>query len=272
VGGTRTPQRGSVVPSASHRRGPLGLRTFSLLLEPPRAPAPPLEVLDTSAADPDVHPPGPPARPRHRTLIVIAIMSVALAGIGVTVAFGSLLRPHAPAPSAGRDYNWPALSLSHMPPATRPAPRRPEPSPVRARNRRQQAAPAPRVVPSPPPAHGGGGRPPPVPRDDNVARPALMVNFVVHSGAAGTFQGQFDIVNNGTRPIAGWEIAILLPGDDVLSATNARVSSSDGTLLFDPLDAAEVVRPHGGTLRVSFTAKGTQTNPQGCAFDETACG
>jgi len=94
------------------------------------------------------------------------------------------------------------------------------------------------------------------------------------------------VVNNGTAPIAGWQIVIALPADTVTSIRNADGYVSHGILLLQPASAAsaasttsaasatgaaQVVPPHGGTLNVFFTAAGTQTGPEACAFNGILC-
>ena len=86
----------------------------------------------------------------------------------------------------------------------------------------------------------------------------------------GGFEGQVQVVNDGTQPIADWQIVIALPDDTVTGVQNAGGLVSHGILLLQPADADEVVPP-GGTLNVFFAEAGTETIPAACAFNGTAC-
>ena len=88
----------------------------------------------------------------------------------------------------------------------------------------------------------------------------------------GGFQGQVQVVNAGTQPIADWQIVIALPDDTVTAVQNAGGLVSNGILLLQPADVAEVVPPRDGTLNVFFIAQGTETIPTACAFNGIACG
>jgi Cellulose binding domain len=101
--------------------------------------------------------------------------------------------------------------------------------------------------------------------------PPVVVSYVVDREWAGGFQGQVRVVNNGTRPITGWQAVIALPRDRVTWFWNASGFVSHHIMLLRPLSADEVV-PAGGTLSVFFTATGPETTPQACAFDGVSCG
>ena len=96
--------------------------------------------------------------------------------------------------------------------------------------------------------------------------PPVVVSYVVDREWAGGFQGQVRVVNNGPRPITGWQTVIALPRDRVTWFWNASGFVSHHIVLLQPLSADEVV-PAGGTLSVFFTATGPETTPQACAFD-----
>jgi len=99
----------------------------------------------------------------------------------------------------------------------------------------------------------------------------VVVRYLVDSQGFGGFQGQVQVVNDGTQTIAGWQIVIALPGDTVTAVQNAGGFDSNGILLLQPADAAEVVPP-GGALHVFFVAEGTETIPAACTFNGIACG
>jgi len=102
--------------------------------------------------------------------------------------------------------------------------------------------------------------------------PKVVVRYLVDSRRAGGFEGQIHVVNNGTQPIAGWQIVIALPGDTVTSIRNASGFASNQILLLQPAEAGQVVPPGGGTLDVFFAADGTETTPAACAFNGILCG
>ena len=106
-----------------------------------------------------------------------------------------------------------------------------------------------------------------------TARPEskVVVRYLVDSQSFGEFQGQVQVVNDGTQPIANWQIVIALPDDTVTAVQNAGGLVSHGILLLQPADVAEVVPP-GGTLNVFFVAEGIETTPAACAFNGIACG
>ena len=95
----------------------------------------------------------------------------------------------------------------------------------------------------------------------------MVVRYLVDSQGFGGFQGQVQVVNDGTQPIAGWQIVIALPDDTMTAVQNAGGFVSNGILLLQPADAAEVVPPGGGTLNVFFVAEGTETIPAACTFN-----
>ncbi len=104
------------------------------------------------------------------------------------------------------------------------------------------------------------------------ARPEskVVVRYLVDSQSFGEFQGQVQVVNDGTQPIANWQIVIALPDDTVTAVQNAGGLVSHGILLLQPADVAEVVPP-GGTLNVFFVAEGVETTPAACVFNGIAC-
>jgi hypothetical protein len=99
----------------------------------------------------------------------------------------------------------------------------------------------------------------------------VVVRYLVDGQGLSEFQGQVQVVNDGTQPIADWQIVIALPDDTVTAVQNAGGFVSHGILLLQAADVAEVVPP-GGTLNVFFVAEGTETNPAACAFNGIACG
>lgn len=102
--------------------------------------------------------------------------------------------------------------------------------------------------------------------------PRVVVSYLIDREWAGGFQGQVRVVNNGARPITGWQAVIALPRDRVTWFWNASGFVSHHIMLLRPLSADEVVPAGGGTLSIFFTATGRETTPQACAFDGIPCG
>jgi hypothetical protein len=245
-----------------------GARSLSLLLADPPAISGPAPARTAPVGPASAGSTG--TKKRHRVLVTLMALTVVLTGAGV----GGFLLLRASGMMAGPRSPALSFSLPSMPrfgtPAARPS-AHPAAHPV-VRPRRKTAPSAVTATP------GLTDKVTPSRKTHRafVSRPAIdgapvQVKLTVRGGGSRPIQGQFEIRNNGTQPIAGWEIALSLPGDVIVSVANASEQSSDGVLLLEPLDAAEVVPPHGGTLTVRFTAEGTQTVPQACGFNEIAC-
>ena len=71
--------------------------------------------------------------------------------------------------------------------------------------------------------------------------PQVVVSYVIDREWSGGFQGQVRVVNNGARPITGWQAVIALPGDRVTWFWNASGFVSHHIMLLQPLSADEVV-------------------------------
>ena len=50
--------------------------------------------------------------------------------------------------------------------------------------------------------------------------PKVVVRYLVDSQGFGGFQGQVQVINDGTQPIAAWQIVIALPDDTVTGVQN----------------------------------------------------
>ena len=238
---------------------------------------------------------------RDRRAFAIAL-SATLAGVGVAALFGAFVPLHSTSMTGGRhgaagglppqaSAPWSAAPLGS--PSGQATPRNPfalatEPGrprrPGEATSRRPPGrAPAPRTGPtaSAGPGISTGTRASTGTRTSTASRspsgtakagPKVVVRYLVDSQGFGGFQGQVQVVNHGTQPIAGWQIVIALPDDTVTAVQNAGAFVSNGILLLQPADAAEVVPPGGGTLNVFFVAEGIETMPAACAFNGIACG
>ena len=72
--------------------------------------------------------------------------------------------------------------------------------------------------------------------------------------------GQIVIVNNGSAPVSGWRITLVLPGDrgyQVLDARNR--SAGDALVMTSQADGRSLAA--GGTELIAFTARGTTSSP-----------
>ena len=84
------------------------------------------------------------------------------------------------------------------------------------------------------------------------------------------FQGQFTIVNNSGKAIKDWELAVVLPNDDVKAAWDALFHTSGDTLYLDPPWFQQTIAP-GASLTENFAAHGTTTTPASCTFNNSPC-
>jgi hypothetical protein len=101
---------------------------------------------------------------------------------------------------------------------------------------------------------------------------AIVVTFSVTSQGAGIFQGEVHIVNDGTKPLANWQVAVALPGDRVVAVANAGGFVINGILLLEPASGAAPVPAGGGELNVVFVAVGSQPVSGACTFNQLPCG
>jgi hypothetical protein len=85
-----------------------------------------------------------------------------------------------------------------------------------------------------------------------------------------SFHGKFTIVNNGSAAINGWELAVVLPNDTVVSVWDGVFHTEDGTVYIDPSSSQQTIAP-GASLTENFIADGTTTTPTSCAFNGSAC-
>jgi len=103
------------------------------------------------------------------------------------------------------------------------------------------------------------------------AQAAVTVTYLIVAQDDGQFEGEVTVVNNGSAPISGWQIVVALSGDQITSFWDASGYVSNDVLLLQPEpDAAPLAA--GGTLSVYFTAAGSQTTPDVCAFNSVSCG
>jgi Cellulose binding domain len=205
---------------------------------------------------------------------LVVALAVVLTGVFTAALLGGFALVRAAEPAGGSDSAIPGLVLPLPAPSatsvqsavrtTRPPDRHNRR--IRSRSHASASASQPVMVL---PATAATPRPSPSP---SVRKPAIVVTYLVSSQGPGGFQGEVQVTNNTSQPIANWQIVIALYGDTGTSFTNANAFFSNGVLLLRPATAAQVVPPGGGVLDVFFVAEGTQTEPDACAFDETICG
>jgi hypothetical protein len=132
-----------------------------------------------------------------------------------------------------------------------PAPTHPQPGPTRS---------------SPAPA---SPRPTSTPTTSPTQTP-VKVSYTVLRQHPHSFQGQFTIVNDGSTAINGWELVVVLPGDDVRSVSDASFHTNGDTLYIDPSSSQRSIAA-GATVIEDFTAHGSTTALAGCTFNGSAC-
>jgi hypothetical protein len=99
---------------------------------------------------------------------------------------------------------------------------------------------------------------------------AFKVGYTVVRQHPHSFQGQFTIVNDGSTAINGWELVVVLPGDDIRSVSGASFHISGDTVYIDPSGSDRSIAP-GATVTENFTAHGSTTTLAGCTFNGSAC-
>jgi hypothetical protein len=104
------------------------------------------------------------------------------------------------------------------------------------------------------------------------AQQAIVVRYLVGALADGglQFEGEVHVVNNGSAPISGWQIAVALPEDQITAIGGADGYVSNHILLMQPAPDAGPLAA-GGELSVFFVAQGPEMTPKLCAFDDTVC-
>jgi len=100
---------------------------------------------------------------------------------------------------------------------------------------------------------------------------AVVVTFTVTSQGAGVFEGKIRIVDNGTSPLANWQVSVALPGDRVVAVANASGFVIHGILLLQPASGAVPVPARGGALNLFFVAAGSQPVSGACTYNQTPC-
>jgi hypothetical protein len=100
---------------------------------------------------------------------------------------------------------------------------------------------------------------------------AVAVTYSVFAVLSGGFEAEIEVTNNGSEPISGWQIIVALPHDHFIAVSNASGYASHHVLVLSPSSSMPSIAP-GTTLHAFFVARGTETTPELCAFNNTACG
>jgi hypothetical protein len=104
-----------------------------------------------------------------------------------------------------------------------------------------------------------------------TAASAVVVTFSVTSQGGGFFEGQVKIVNDGSRPLASWQVSVALPGDTVVAVAHAAGFVIHGFLLLEPASGAAPVPAGGGVLDVIVVAAGSPPVSGACTYNQTPC-
>src|SRR5215469_4684341 len=98
----------------------------------------------------------------------------------------------------------------------------------------------------------------------------VTINYKVLRQLPHRFDGQFTIVNNGSTPIDGWQLSVVLPGDDIRTVSNGVFHTVGDTVYIGPPSSQPKIAP-GQTITETFTAHGTTTTPTSCTFNGSPC-
>jgi Cellulose binding domain len=122
------------------------------------------------------------------------------------------------------------------------------------------------AAPAPPdPTHGPVSVPSPSTAPPAPAAVSVTVFYSLDRWFQG-IHGQFVIVNHGSAPVTGWNLAVSLPGDGNFQVWNARGHVSGGTLIITAAPDAPALAP-GGMQQIGVSAQGGTSNPASCTFD-----
>jgi hypothetical protein len=120
------------------------------------------------------------------------------------------------------------------------------------------------------PHHPHGGPPAPA---------AVTVSYTVDGADPWhqDFHAHLTIVNHGAAPVAGWNVQVTLPSDQVdwvgfpgAWDPFANWQFNGGTLALNAVSGGETIPP-GGTEIVPISVQGSNTTPGGCEFNGAAC-
>src|SRR6185437_4000182 len=132
---------------------------------------------------------------------------------------GSPVSTHKAVSRTHQAGSHPTGQPSARPPGSHPAPSPTSPSAIPQPTRSSAAPTSPNPVPTTTPP-GTSPKPSPSPTSSPTSSPApesVQVSYTLVRQHPHSFQGKFTIVNTGTTAVSGWELAVVLPNDDVRS-------------------------------------------------------
>jgi Cellulose binding domain len=207
----------------------------------------------------------PDGEPRGASGSLIRHRWLTAAGTPATVAAmaggGLVLLRHQPAAGPHRDCGLVpcsatlprSVTASAASPAASPVRARPAPRPARSpgrAGRHAEAAPA-----------GAGLAAGPGQSADHQVR----VHYKIRHLPGGTVTGQLVIVNHGGAPITGWQLRLVLPGDDHYQVGHAASTSAGDSLVVTARPGTRALGA-GRSARFTFTAEGSTAVPASITF------
>jgi len=200
--------------------------------------------------------------------VLVSIVAAVLVGTYVPLRSTWASPGHRPPAAPSQAPRQPAPSATSFVPAT------PEPVPAktaRPRPARRTSPPERQAAMMPAPSTAQATHPAARMSSAAAEKPSVIVRFLINSQGIGGFEGRVEVINNTTRPIAGWQIVVALPEDRIVTVTNASGFVSNGILVLQPAFGAPPVPARGGVLNVFFVAVGPQAIPGACAFNQIPC-
>ena len=202
--------------------------------------------------------PGPPrlvdSLARHRWITAAGMTATiaAVAGGGVALAFHDS-SPHLAA-DCGLVTCAAALPVSVRSGGTGPAGGTGSASaPATVAPAGAQRAPAPSSPAAPAPSASSAGQ-------AASADRAIGARYEITRDTRHGIHGRIVIANNGSAPVSGWRITVVLPGDTHYQVLNAGYrSAGDALVVAAPQDGQALAG--GRTELVAFTARGTTSTP-----------
>jgi cellulose binding protein with CBM2 domain len=86
-----------------------------------------------------------------------------------------------------------------------------------------------------------------------------------------TYSGTVRVDNLGRGPVDGWQVSLMIPGGNSISADGARAAQNGGDVTFTPFGDAGPLRP-GDSVTFTFTVYGVlPAGPSGCNIDGRTC-
>jgi len=207
----------------------------------------------------------PDGEPRGASGSLIRHRWLTAAGTPATVAAmaggGLVLLRHQPAAGPHRDCGLVpcsatlprSVTASATGPATAPGRTRPAPHPARAAGRagsHAQAAQAGARL-----AAGPG----------QSADHQVRVHYTIRHLRGGAVTGQLVIVNHGGTPVTGWQLRLVLPGDDHYQVGHAASTSAGDSLVVTARPGTRALGA-GRSARFTFTAEGSTAVPASITF------